>query len=425
MELTRLPSRVLVLTAVLCIGAACACAPAAQRGGDAAAAAALAESEAPGHAAVMIDEGLAAKRVRLLSLDDKQVEFIDELQRKRKLPRAAVLALIAEPVAPVKEERKAWSRAPLPPPGVLETVDGQRFPGDTAGPSSNPELLAWDIPGLGRFELPLDSVRFVRRRGAVEPAPARAPSSDTLVLTNGDRLAGFLAGVGASIRFEPTGADPVETGLDRVAALILANPAKAARGPRVWLEGGAVAAVRRLTIDSDGRMLLSLEAGPTGSFEWSKLRALSFDAGRLVPLSSVAIAGQEPTGERRWAAPVQVARGATEPGSLESSPLDAADLVLPGPMRVRWDLPEGAGRLSATLALSPGSEPWGDCEVVIKSGGREVARRRLIAGREAITLNTELAGGALTIEVDEGRYGPIKDRVVIGRPLLLIGRASE
>jgi hypothetical protein len=402
-----------------------AAALAAQREADAPAS--IPETDAPGRPAVMIDEGLASKRIRLLSLDDKQVEFIDELQRKRRLPRTAVLALIADPSEPAKEERRAWSRTPLTPPGVLETVDGQRFPGDTAGAPPDAESFAWDIPALGRFELPLDLVRFVRRKDSVEPAPVagRAPAADTIVLTNGDRLTGFLAGVGATVRFEPTGADPVEIGLDRVAAMILANPAKPARGPRVWLEGGAVAAVRRLTIDTEGRMLLSLEAGPTGSFEWSKLRALSFDAARLVPLSSMAIAQQEPTGDRRWAPPLQVASGAAEDGALEERPLDAADLVLPGPMRVRWDLPEGAARLSATLALAPGSEPWGDCEVIIKSGTREIARRRLIGGNDAVTINVELSSGPLTIEVDAGRYGPIKDRVVIGRPLIMIGRASE
>lgn len=426
------PSRTRWLAAACAISAAALTAHARATAEEAPPADAIVD-EVPGRPALLIDDGLNARRVRLVSLDEKNVEFIDELQRRRKLARSGVLAFIIEPDAdepprprtlrPVMPQ--AWSSKPINTTGMLVTVGGQQFPGAPAALATQGENFAWDIPNLGRLELPLERMRFARTESSNEPAPVAAPASDTIVLTNGDRLSGFLVSAGQRVRFEPAGADPVEFEPQRVAALILSNPASAPRGPRVWLEGGVIADVRTISIDPEGRMLLSLEAGPTGSFEWSKLTALSLDAARLVPLSSLAVATEEPTGGRRWTPPMRLVTVAPEPGALPAQPLDAADIELPAPMRVRWTLPAGVSRFSAALALAPGSAPWGDCEVVIKADTREVFRRRVVAGNDRVNVNVEIPGRSLTIEVEPGRYGPIKDRVIISRPLLMIGRDAE
>jgi hypothetical protein len=390
----------------------------------------LAQPERPlGAPVTLVDPSLAARPARLISIDERQIEIIDELSRQRKLPRASVLAIIAgevsasgDIVSTEPEPPRVWSSTPLPTPGVLRLADGQRFAGDLApGAPGAAESLAWDYPAMGRFEVKLDGVHSLRRRGADDAALlAAAPAgADVLQLGNGDRAQGFLVSLGSTIRLEPDGGEVIELPADRVVAARLANPPAPARGMRVWLADGTAARAQRFTLDADGRVLLALDVGPTGSFEWSQVRAVVFDAARLTALASLTPVSQEPVGARRWAPPVRTIEGQAAAGALPVTPLDAPDIELPGPMSVRFDLPEGTRRFATLARLAPGAAPWGDCELVIRVDDREVLRRRLVAGEAAANLAIDAEGRTLTIRVEPGRFGPVNDRVILKRPLLL------
>jgi hypothetical protein len=150
--------------------------------------------------------------------------------------------------------------------------------------------------------------------------------------------------------------------------------------------------------------------------------AVAFDASRLAPLAGLEPAAQRALGERRWTEPVQ----RRAPGTAV---LGAADIVLPGPMRVEWDLPRGAVRLAGEVELTPDLWAWGDCEFVVSlvtagAGGREteLLRERVNAERARVTINTSIEGdGArLRLTLDPGRYGSIQDRLIFHRPLILL-----
>jgi len=90
-------------------------------------------------------------------------------------------------------------------------------------------------------------------------------------------------------------------------------------------------------------------------------------------------------------------------------------------MVVEWDLPPGSERVSMSLGMDAGTYPWGDCEVVISVDGAEVLRRRLQGGQAPAEINIAAKGEVMRVEVEAGKYGPIMDRVVLGRALVLVG----
>jgi len=90
-------------------------------------------------------------------------------------------------------------------------------------------------------------------------------------------------------------------------------------------------------------------------------------------------------------------------------------------MALRWALPEGAGRFATTAELSSAGLPWGDCEIVVRVDGRELARERLWRERTSAAINVALDGGAaIEIEIESGRFGPVGDAVRLIDPLVLV-----
>ncbi|MBL8745617.1 MAG: hypothetical protein JNK58_04580 [Phycisphaerae bacterium] len=365
--------------------------------------------------AVLIDDQLASRSIIVVSLDERLLEFVDEQQRQRTLTRAAVLALIPEVKIDTVPQRNRAARASGG--GMLELTDGQRFEGDLTPTGGTDQSLAWRHPILGQLSFPIEHALSFWRPSAPEAlraSSASAVTSDTLFLNNQDQLSGFLASAGDPIRIEtPEGV--IDLPPERVVGAVLANPRRAAAGARVWLDGGTAVNASRLTIDASLRSSFVLEHGASAMVVWSQLRAISFDSGRLVPLASIAPLSQSAAAGRRYAPPIRLSG---------SAPLDAQDIVMPGPMSVTWTLPDSARRLSFTAMLGEGTAPWGDCEVIVTIDGGEVARRRLNTDAPAASISVPVNGHSLTITVDSGRFGPIRDWVILGRPMILVGAPS-
>jgi len=396
-----------------------------------------AEAEAP--ECILIDAGLISRNIRVHSLDGRTLVYTDEQGRRRQTPVDRVMALV--PVAPASASEPVIKPMPVetrsrrrdaaappapsverPPAGLLELVDAQRIPGDLGTPpSSDPERMAWSNAVLGRLVYPLERVAgFVRSTAPAtlgRRTPTAPPPRDFLVLSNGDEPSGFIAAVGDAVQIE-TDAGMISLSPDRVHAARFSNPREQGSGAWVWLGDGTAAAVSQVILNEGRRVTLQLSRGTDGSYDWSMLRGVSFDVARLRPLASLAPESQEPRSGRRYAAPM---RRLEPEGGLEA-PLDAADLILPGPMAVTYALPPGARRLAGFAELDSGAVPWGDCELVISVDSREVMRKRLQFEQTAQAFNVEIEGSTLTIAVDAGRYGPIHDRVVLRRALLLVER---
>ncbi len=66
------------------------------------------------------------------------------------------------------------------------------------------------------------------------------------------------------------------------------------------------------------------------------------------------------------------------------------------------------------------ARPWGDCELVIRGGDSELWRVRRNAERPTASIGVTVRGSSMTVELTEGANGPIQDRVVLRRAMLLV-----
>jgi hypothetical protein len=131
--------------------------------------------------------------------------------------------------------------------------------------------------------------------------------------------------------------------------------------------------------------------------------------------------------------PITVRDGHAQSGplarALADAPLNAHDVLVPGPMVVEWALPPGVRAASATLELPRDCREWGDCTVTVSAvpGGTTgsapgtpqspLAEVRLNGQSPAADVRVDIPAGAarLRVEVGPGRYGPVQDRVLVRR----------
>jgi len=379
---------------------------------------------------VLLDGELRGQVIRLVSLSEEAITYEDERGRRRQATIGGLVALLpippsyGSPTEPTPSMRPNTSQVDS---GFLETVDGQRFPGAHAPTGGEEEQIVWSHPAFGRVAVPLENVaRVVMRAGVGQRvldqvrANGEAPLDDQLFLINGDRLAGFLETLA-----DPTVIDTEEgevaVPVDRVAAARLANPVEALAGLVVWLEDGTVALVASVDQLDSGALEITLPSGQRAKYPLGALRAVAFEAGKLLPLADLEPVDQQPIGRRALLNGLTLLDSAA---LADIDPLNAPDIMLPGAMSVTFELPEGARRFATIAELPVDAQPWGDFELLITVDGEERFRRRLHADapREeiAIPLTPTRAGSRLTITIEPANYGPINDRALLRRPLLLI-----
>lgn len=386
---------------------------------------------------VLIDRSLQETPVRLLAIGQGTVTFTPLSEPAeapaRTRPLADLLAIAPAPDAAPILPAVSNEAAPLV---ALVTTDGQRLVGYVREPGDGETTkggegaaLVLESAALGRIVLPLDlalELEFIER-----PAGASSPSGadDTVILTNADRIDGFVESIGPTVIIRPKGADAdTEIPLDRVGRILLSNPPKPSSGILLWLSDGSVVALDG-ALESDGQTLrstLRLGKAPL-SVPLTSVGALSLDAKLIRALASLTPASYRPAPERRWTRPPHA-------GDARTAPLGAADIEIPGPMTVEWVLPAGVSRLAGTAELARSTRGWGDCELIIEdlgSGTPAPAPQRLFSRRltaqapsarfDVALAPTPSADHRLRVTVDPGQGGPIQDRVFLRRPLLMLG----
>ena len=367
---------------------------------------------------VLLDERLGERVVELSGLDGSNLLIEDRRGQVMAMAREGQLALVA-PVGVEPSDR--WGAS------VLRLVDGQRLVGTLVGGETQGDEASvwWDHGAFGMLRVPLEDIDHM----TLAPGAGEVPSDvrqDVVILANGDRIEGFVERIGEPVVVDDAG-ERREVPLAAVGAIVLANPHRAMEGAYVWLADGSVLSLSDIGTAREGRVVLSpsLAGGPegtiaeggSGELPIGAVLALVFDARRLEGLGELEPGGVAIAPDRRWSEPVGV-------GDASTALLGAPTVEIPGPMAVWWTLPEGAARLSLVAELPPSMRRWGDCELVVEVGRegawRQVARERLNAERPEVGVNVPLDGPVLRITVEEGRYGPVQDRVMLRRGLLLI-----
>lgn len=378
---------------------------------SACAAAAQAQSE---ERRALLDTSLATDVIRLISISDEAIIYEDSLGRRR---QATIGGFVALAPALSGELTSASRRTnSVATDGVLELTDGQRFPGRPAETGGEDDALVWSHPTFGLITAPIDSIARVAMRGGGGVLTSDNLLNDQLALVNGDRMVGFVLSLGDPVEFE-VGNEIVELPRDVISEATFANPPSPMSGMVVWLDDGSVAVVASLETKLDESVSVQLPGGQTALVPLDEVRAVAFDAGRLRALASLEVLSQRPIGERGVFDP---ARAIAATGAHGATDLNTPGIELPGPMEVRWALPAGALRFAAVAELPLESLPWGDLELVVSQSGNELLRRRLNQSLPRTEFSLAVEPGELRIAVEPGANGPISDRVLLRRPLLLI-----
>lgn len=399
---------------------------------------------------LLIDRTLKATPVSVMSLGPTGLKYTDERGAVREAALDDVVALAPEWWRPGTDAMEAvWSSRGMAgvkrgPSGMLILSDGRRLAGQL-GSASEGERVVWEHPRLGASTFVLDEVRRVQlqalpAQAAGAKSGATKEANDRVVMTNADVVAGFVESMGPALRVEADG-KPVELNIKQVALVQLANPVKDASGVRVWLDDGSVLGAIGLAAPSASGEFRVVKAGPTDSAPQQALPAgqvwgLVPEARGLTALASLEIASQAGVGDRLYTDPVALRwRGETLLAGWRDSaapgdrlpPLDTPDIEIPGPMRVEWVLPSGASRVAGWAEVPAEARLWAECTLVIegvdaKGVGKALATEQLSGARPVAEFNVELARPAparLRVTLSPGSRGPIQDRVVLRRALVL------
>ncbi len=404
--------------------AAAACGPLAiAQPGERASTAAPAVGVAVGGHRLLLDRDLNARVIEVTGLSKDSITYIDETGLIRSEPISEHVALLpappdtgSEPAFVVDTPVISLSNAD---DSTITTTDRQRIVGTLD--TQEGQTVIWQHSKLGSILLPLDRVSTLVLRGVRQTLPVsqRDDPGDAVYLANGDLLVGYVDRVAPTLTIEVAGAAR-ELTHDTIFGVRFANPGTTPRGAMAHLGDGTRVAIKTISIDASGRLaIVPLDEAtqgpqPRAALAWDDVTAIVFDASRVVPLASITPSKQEALGGRTWTRPMRLLAGLTDIS-------DAPSIELPGPMAVTWTLPKGATRVGFQAELPPGQWSWGDCELVVQADQSEVARARLSPRQATASVNAAVPGGAkaLTIRLESGRHGPIQDRVVLSRALVV------
>jgi hypothetical protein len=364
-------------------------------------------SAAGGDSFRLIDRDLVTRSARAIVIDERRLTYADPDGVQYEIDLDRCIALVRPEV-------------PRPPEtdGMLILADGQRLPGTLAPTTAiSDDELAWSHPWLAPTNVPMNLVAAVTLTPHQPvPTPERA---DVVVLRNSDRLEGFITALADPIMIEVTteaGTQEIEVPIERVAALALVTARRPPAGRRIWFEDATVLDVRDLRVGDDGyvRFRSSLVGGSAGRIQTrlSDVSAILLDGEAMRPLSAIPPARIE-ANTPRYELP--------QPRLLdERAAFGLHRIEYRGPIIVRYALPAEARRFAAEASLPDAARAWGDCELVIRDDDREVFRARINRESPTATINVELTGSELTIEIEAGEHGPIQDRIVLNHPMLLM-----
>ncbi|MCA9303063.1 MAG: hypothetical protein KC996_02970 [Phycisphaerales bacterium] len=302
-------------------------------------------------------------------------------------------------------------------------TDGQRIRASIQ-PSDDPETLVVERKDGIRASLPIDRIRYIART-VPEPAQQSTASDDTLVLTNGDILTGFLVEIGTTFTIEtPTGNLVIP--VDRIERATIQNPPVHTPGTYIHTTQGERLRVQSFAADSEHNLTLTpsdpmyaQQPTPLFSLDYGLLaveykRAESYITNPMLA-DPIRIT---PTGDRSWTrSPI------TEHGSWMGA--ERTTIELPAPVAVRWSVPHNATKFSA--AVNADWRLWTDNEsslLAITADGSEhtLWSMRMKPETPMVDILVDLPTNTTAIElrVEPGEYGPIQDRVWLRSTLLFV-----
>jgi len=306
----------------------------------------------------------------------------------------------------------------------VELTDGQRIRAAVKA-SDDPETLVIErIDGI-RASIPIDRIHSIARSIPASDREKDGREDDTLELTNGDTLTGFILEIGPAFTIE-TATGILKIPIERIARATIQNPPVHTPGSYIHTTQGEK--LRADTFASDKEHTLTLiPSDPMYAMQPTPEIRLAYgllavehkraDAYITNPTRTDPIA-VAPTGDRSWTrSPI------AEPGTWMGD--ERTTIEVPAPASIRWAVPENATRFSA--AINADWRAWTDNEsslLAITADGQShtLWSMRMKAETPMIDVLVDLPANTTAIElrVEPGEYGPIQDRVWLRSSLLLV-----
>lgn len=304
--------------------------------------------------------------------------------------------------------------------------NGERFPGR---PDRAEGVLRWMHPWLGAIALDLESTRSIEFDMAARSA-TRDPSAeaDRVRLANGDRIEGLVAAIDREVEIESLADGSVRrVPLEVVSRIDLLDSPQPPGSLRLEARDGTVVDVAsfrtspsslRETVRRGERATVELVRGsadPDASPAAIALPLRDFSALLLAPSRITMLASRSPEieaidgSDRFW---VPIPRGG------QAAPIAMQDVEFSGPIRVRYEIAKGTV-LSALATLPDTMRRFGDFELRVLDGSREVLRHRFSREDPSVAIAAAIASGELVFELREGLHGPVQDRLLLESPMLI------
>ena len=321
--------------------------------------------------------------------------------------------------SPDADDPDAPAKAAPPAPPAPPTPEPQ-----PAAPLPAGDDLAWRHMTLGLMLFKLDELAAVQYPEGDPVDAGVVPHDDEVLLKNGDRIVGVIDSLSVAVKVEPPAGGAAKAGVavpvttiptERVSSIRMANPRKVSAAPLAWLTDGTVTNLARIRDPGT----LAAESAP-------RIVALLPQPARLVGLTALRPANVAPLGGRSYTDPPARSVNADDLALPDVSALGAGDLVFPGAMEVTYRLPPGSKRFVSTVALDDTAGVWGDCDVTISAGSEATSKLRahLKWGQPPVPANLVISGETLTIRIEPGALGPIRDRVRLMRPVLILEKPA-
>ncbi len=365
--------------------------------------------------AELIGPDMDVRSIQVTSLRGDTLHYFDEQRTLRSAPVDGFVQLRAI----------GGQDTALQHPGeMIWMTDGQQLAGTWVGPTADRTGIRWRHPAIGDMTITLEDVTRIVWRGDNQDGADQAyetPATDTVVLTNGDALTGFVTELtGRGITLSPgSGGEPFTIPYARVSSMTLGNPVRHETTPRhrVRLADNTRVWAEQIELSGDQAFLTVIPPGASSrrvQLPIVDLERIDFLAGGfgLIDLTDL---------PSRTTGPPRVF------GLLVPVRVDGRSVRVHAPGEVTFDLPEGAQRFAAQAVLdTSGDDPpqamagWSDFQVVVSTHDGEQARYHITGEKPVVQINTPVSGTVLSVRLDPGVNGPILDRLELKDAVILI-----
>ena len=296
---------------------------------------------------------------------------------------------------------------------------------------------------LGKFELPLESVRAIvwRDSKTVQQAIAKPSADNDRVIVNVEGKSQTVAGIIESVTKEAVRIDYKgkvrSIGIEKVNAIVLADvghqaPTGVLASVSIVEGSRFFGAIQNWGDSPNGAVVeLSIARGTTLSIPTAQVAEVQVQSDRVLFLSKVEpVAVTETTDfvePRSFQRDRSVTGGKLQIRGADDQPITFSNGIgAQATSELTYTNDKKFNRLLATVGIDLATKGRGDCQVVVKTDGVEVFNQRITGSGDPLKLDVDVASAnRVSLIVLPGREFDLADHVVWGNAKLINTKDSK